>query len=86
MTTNQTLERRKAMKKKVNFQMLNLSSNIKHLLYVLQLEQDYELLTLSVAIKENDIRQKIRSISRLKKIHKEIEALQDTLKNKLINP
>ncbi|WP_341323479.1 hypothetical protein NSQ62_08370 [Solibacillus sp. FSL H8-0523] len=74
------------MKKKVNFQMLNLSSNIKHLLYVLQLEQDYELLTLSVAIKENDIRQKIRSISRLKKIHKEIEALQDTLKNKLINP
>lgn len=60
--------------------MLNLSSNIKHLLYVLQLEQDYELLTLSVAIKENDIRQKIRSISRLKKFIKKLKRYRIHLK------
>ena len=68
------------MKKRINIKKLGFSKNLKHLLYVLQLEQDYELLTLSDAIKENDKRQALKSINRLKKIHKEIEALREALK------
>lgn len=43
--------------------------------YMLELEQDYELASLSQALKDNDNAEIIRSKNRLKEIHHDLESM-----------